>query len=167
MARATLEINISPSPAKLARAMGPDFRKEFSDFRPAWQELLPKWSRGLEQNVRSQGGTLGEQWDPPAAGTVRQRGPGPAGVATGRMLARLGSPALAKRSLTKRRLVVGPKESYPYIFHFGAKSRGQPERRFIAVSQAMRHDGERVMDRFIRARLEALAAKIDRLVGSA
>ena len=163
MARPTFEIRINPSPKRLARAMGPEFKKEFSDYRDAWRELLPLWAKGLEDNVHSQGRNLGEAWAPLAPSTIRRRSGRTPGIATGRMVARLGSPTRAKRSLTKSRLRVGPREKYAHIFHFGAKSRGQPERRFLAVSSNMRSDGVRVMDKHVRRQLHKLADRIDSL----
>lgn len=164
MVRSTLKITVDPSPARLAKALGPDLRREFADYREAWHELLPLWARGLEQNVRSEGSALGENWPPPSDNTVRQRGPGQPGIATGRMISRLRSPTASRRSLTKRKLSVGPAESYPYILHFGAKSRGQPARPFIGVSPAMERVAEEVVDRFMRRRLEALAHRVNSLV---
>lgn len=140
----------APSLMKVAKVLEGSPRR-FSDFRPAWQQLLPFLAEGLEQNLKSGGDSLGARFPELATSTAafRQR----IGLGTqilirrGDLLSNVANPSSAKRQLTRSMLRVGPSAElgrYPFVLHYGSPSAGKggrsriPARPYIHLSESMR-----------------------------
>lgn len=119
-----------------------DLGREFRSWRPAFKAMAPFVLRGIDENVRSQGRTIGAQWAPLAASTQRRkarlgRGRGPL-IGTGENIAdRTSSGSGVTLKITATKMKLGLDGLVANVAHFGRKNGRQPPRRFVDWSPAM------------------------------
>jgi phage gpG-like protein len=123
--------------------------RQVADFRPAWQEARGPLAQGLARNLDSQGGALGVRWPPRVTRSSR-----PPLVRTGRLRATIGSATLGTRTLTSRRLVLGPDQRYQFVQHYGSEKRRIPARPFLGWTEAMVRAVEDAVGRHVERQLE-------------
>lgn len=133
MALGKISIKIVPAPEEVARRIGIAWRK-FSDFRPVFEELYPQVVDSLREVVRSAGGDIGALWPALLESTVRRKnrdtpGGGPL-VGLGNLMLRIGD----RKSISRMRLRVAPRDRYAYVQNFGSPKHRMPARPFIGIS---------------------------------
>lgn len=166
---ASVRFKFDPSARGLGRALG-EAGKEFSDFRPVFRDLLPHMVGGIASNFASHGAPLGQGWKQLSPNRLRQKRkaglPLDALVASGNLRAELSNTAVMRRSLTKTRLVVGPRSALAYIHHFGGGRGKLPPRPFIALSSSMRAQALRLLRDYNTQQVERVMARLRAVGGS-
>ncbi len=92
------------------------------------------------------------------AATVRRRGL----VASGRLLALVGSPQSAIRTLTARELRVGPNQRYQFVQHYGSVKRKIEPQPYIEWTPR----GESELDRLLRGHVARVTSEVQREIDS-
>ena len=161
------KVEVDPSPAAIARAYR-GIGKEFSDWRPAWQKLVPQLQKGIRQNFATQGGALGSRWKPnDPAYDVRPKKQGKAQlVLTGEMMQAF-TGRQTVQEMGKGRLVFGsdeiPQARSTNFGRGGINDRTSPKRMFFAWSKQMSNSMLGILDDHTKALLLQLADKIAKL----
>lgn len=144
-------------------------RAGLGDFRPAFKDIVPVLAAGVQQNIQSQGGTLGKPWAPLSESALRKklryRKARSILHSSGRLIRYSTTPS-GKRSLTKRVLRFGPPLRYPAILHFGVKGKKNlPARPFLAFSGKMRSETSAILERHARNLIQAAEDRLKNLEG--
>ena len=161
-----IAIEMEPAPEHI-RAELRRLRISLRDWRPVWRQLFPLVHRGLAANIRSSGATLGVGWpalsDATLARRKRSKASGTATmIATGALLRSLesGRGRRVKRSITKSRMTFGPRETHPYVQHFGGRK--VPARPFLWWPESVRKQAYLMRDAHIASLLASAAARMER-----
>lgn len=160
------KVEVDPSPAMIAKAYR-GIGKEFSDWRPAWQRLIPELQKGIRRNLSTKGGALGTQWKPndPAYETRPAKRGKAQLVLTGELMTAF-TGLSAVQEIGKSRLVFGSDEvAHARSTNFGTGSGGtrKPRRMFFAWNKQMSNSMLDIVDGHTKALLLQLADKIAKL----
>lgn len=162
-----LGITVNPSPEKLAQAFGVA-SKRFGDFRPAFRRIAPHLARGLAQNIRSRGASIGESWPSTEAGWAaeyqkrKQRGGyGAQSLLRSRMLYnQLTSPTAGVLSMGRKVLRFGSDLPYARAINFGSGANSNRRRMFMGWSDQMKNAAESELSAYVHELLAMLADDI-------
>lgn len=157
----------NPSHRAIAKVMG-DLGRKFRTWRPAFKAMAPFVLKGIDENVRAQGRTIGETWAPLAASTQRRRarlgrGRGPL-IDTGAHIAhRTGSGSGVTIKMTATKMKLGLDGLIPNVQHFGRRDGKLPARRFMDWNPMMEAAALTAMEAHSRRLIAEAAAQIERL----
>jgi hypothetical protein len=153
-------IRANPSPAAISKILG-GLGEEFSDWRPAWQRMVPTLADGILENIDTRGASLGETWPAERDRYVRRKARQGFGrmelYRTGTLVSQL-SPASGVRRMGRRSVSFGTKVPYGRAVNFGRN--GARGRRFMGWSPRMKTAAEMVMHEHAQALLSKAAARI-------
>jgi len=135
--------------------------REILDFKPAFRQMLPFMQEGLEDNIKSQGSTIAENWPPLSKKTLerksRQGSNKAALILSGELLRTIKSQK-GIRYLDKKGVCIAPptEMKYPYMLNYGAapykgrrgQNLGYPARPWIGWNKRALAAADRIIETY-------------------